>query len=275
MGGRWTINHRTAVSVAGVYSVTRLSVAPVKSTGLHHPDQVRLHRWGAEGNRAFYFARPDGRLFTNKDLGPLVRLWAEYEQDQERLSITFPDQAVVSGDATHLGAPIETIFYGRPVHGRVLEGDWSAALSAFAGRPVVLVRPDQPGEANDGYPVSVFGTASAQELARRSGRPEALDSRRFRMLIEVGGTAPHEEDEWIGRAVRAGDAVIRVDVPVERCVITTQDPSTGLKDFETLAAIKAYRGRGLLKAPIEFGVYAEVLQVGTVRVGDPVEPEQP
>jgi uncharacterized protein YcbX len=258
-----------------VYSIARLSVAPVKSTGLHHPDQVRLHRWGAEGNRAFYFARPDGRLFTNKDLGPLVRLWADYDQDQERLTITFPDRAVISGDATRLGAPVDTIFFGRPVHGRVLEGDWSAALSAYAGRPVVLVRPDRPGEANDGYPVSVFGTASAEELARRSGRPEALDSRRFRMLIEVAGTAPHEEDGWIGRAVRVGGAVIRVDIPVERCVITTQDPSTGVKDFETLAAIKAYRGRGLLKRRIEFGVYAEVLQVGTVRVGDPVELEDP
>jgi uncharacterized protein YcbX len=258
-----------------MYSVARLSVAPVKSTRLHHPEQVRLHRWGAEGNRAFYFARSDGRLFTNKDLGPLVRLRAEYEQDQERLTMAFPDGAVVSGDATCLGAPVETIFFGRPVHGRVLEGDWSSALSAFAGRPVALVRPDRAGDANDGYPVSVFGTASAEELARRSGRAEALDSRRFRMLIEVGGTAPHEEDGWIGRAVRVGEAVIRIDMPVERCVITTQDPSTGLKDFETLAAIKAYRGRGLLKKRIEFGVYAEVLQGGMVRVGDPVEAEQP
>lgn len=258
-----------------MYSVARLSVAPVKSTGLHHPDQIRLYRWGAEGNRAFYFAQQDGRLFTNKDLGPLVRLRATYEQDQERLTLTFPDRAVISGDATRLGAAVETNFFGRPVHGRVMEGDWSAALSAFAGRPVVLVRPDQPGDANDGYPVSVFGTASAEELARRSGRPEALDSRRFRMLIEVAGTGPHEEDGWIGRSVRVGDAVIRVDMPVERCVITTQDPSTGLKDFETLAAIKAYRGRGLLRRRIEFGVYANVLQAGTVRVGDPVELDDP
>jgi MOSC domain-containing protein len=255
-----------------VYTVARLNVAPIKSTSLHHPDQIRLHRWGAEGNRVFYFARADGRLFTNKDLGPLVRLRAEYDSAQERLAIEFPDGTTLAGDATAVGAAVKTNFFGRRVHGRALEGEWSEALSAFAGRPLILVRPDQPGDANDDYAVSIFGTASAEELARQSGRSEALDSRRFRMLVEVAGTSAHQEDTWLGSAVRVGDAVVQVDVPVERCVITTQNPSTGVKDFDTLVAIKAYRGRGRLRKHIEFGVYANVIRPGTVKVGDPVEP---
>jgi uncharacterized protein YcbX len=255
-----------------VHSVARLGIAPIKSTGLHHPDSIQLHTWGAEGNRAFYFARPDGRLVTNKQAGPLVSLRAEHDADREVLTISFPDGTTLIGDATALGRRVRTDFFGRDVLGRNLEGDWSEALSKFAGRPLVLVRPDRPGDANDGYPVSMFGTASAEELARRSGRSEALDSRRFRMLIEVAATSPHEEDTWIGRPVQVGEAVVQVDIPVERCVITTQDPSTGLKDFETLAAIRAYRGRGGLRRRSLFGVYANVLEPGLVKVGDPVEP---
>jgi uncharacterized protein YcbX len=197
----------------------------------------------------------------------LVQIQAEYEQDGERLTMRFPDGSVVRGDATDLGQPVETNFFGRPVRGRALNGDWQAALAAYARRPVILVRPDEPGGANDAYPVSMFGTASAEELARRSGRTEALDSRRFRLLIEVSGTEPHEEDTWVGCPVRVGEAIVAIDVPVERCVITTQDPDTGLKDFDTLAALKDYRGRD----HIDFGVYANVVQAGTIRVGDPVE----
>jgi uncharacterized protein YcbX len=255
-----------------VYRVARLSLTPVKSTQLHHPDEIRLCDSGAEGNRSFFVAEVDGRLFTNKKHGPLVRLRAAYDHLEERLTIEFPDGRVIQGDATLTGPALVTDFYGRSVHGRVLEGAWSAALSEYVGRPLVLVRPDQPGEANDAYAVSMFSTASAEELAGRSGRPEALDSRRFRMLIEIRGTSAHEEDAWIGRAVRVGEAVIKVQVPVARCVITTQDPSTGLKDFDTLAAIRAYRGRRRWRH-IDFGVYAEVIRPGTVRVGDPVEPD--
>ena len=90
--------------------------------------------------------------------------------------------------------------------------------------------------------------------------------------IEIEGvSAPHEEDTWAGRRVRVGDAVIRVDEPVPRCVVTTLDPSTGVRDFPTLKVIKSYRGTNA-EQQLEFGVYAEVVEQGDVSVGDLVEP---
>jgi uncharacterized protein YcbX len=59
-------------------------------------------------------------------------------------------------------------------------------------------------------------------------------------------------------------------MPVARCVITTQDPSTGLKDLDTLKAIAEYRGLRDGRS-IDFGVYGSVVEPGVVRVGDPVE----
>jgi uncharacterized protein YcbX len=58
---------------------------------------------------------------------------------------------------------------------------------------------------------------------------------------------------------------------VPRCATTTRDPSTGERDFDTLRAIEAYRGRRDDKK-IDFGVYARVLEPGRVKVGDLVEP---
>jgi len=99
-----------------------------------------------------------------------------------------------------------------------------------------------------------------------------VDSRRFRILIEVAGAeTPHQEDSWLGREVRIGEAVVRVTKPDARCVITTQDPDTGQRDFPTLHVIKQYRGlRDGRK--LDFGVYADVIRPGRVAVGDAVSP---
>jgi hypothetical protein len=68
-----------------------------------------------------------------------------------------------------------------------------------------------------------------------------------------------------------GGAVIRVDEPVPRCVVTTLDPATGLRDFPTLKVIRDYRGINADRQ-LEFGVYADIIEPGEVSVGDLVEP---
>jgi hypothetical protein len=35
-----------------------------------------------------------------------------------------------------------------------------------------------------------------------------VDGRRFRMLFEIDGVGPHEEDSWIGHEVQIGHAVV-------------------------------------------------------------------
>jgi uncharacterized protein YcbX len=91
------------------------------------------------------------------------------------------------------------------------------------------------------------------------------------MLVQISGTGPHEEDAWIGGPVRVGGVLVRVTKQDARCRMTTRNPDTGVRDLDTLRAIKDYRGvrNG---ASIDFGVYAEVLEPGRIRVGDPVEP---
>jgi uncharacterized protein YcbX len=250
-------------------TIARFNVTPVKSMGLHHPSQVRLERWGVPGNRAFYLVRPDGRLFTASAFGPLLAVRPRYEAGEERLALEFPDGSTVRGDVDSAGRSITTDFFGRPVTGREVRGPWAEALSAYTGTPVLLMRPESPGDGNDDAPVSLSSTASATELARQSGRPQGGDSRRFRMTVEIEGCTPHEEDTWVGSTVGLGEAVVRVVAPVGRCVITTKDPDTGQKDLETLAELRSYRG--LRGKQVCFGVYAEVTEPGDMRLGDPVE----
>jgi uncharacterized protein YcbX len=257
-----------------VKSVSRLSVAPVKGMALLHPDEVVLERHGVGANRRFYLVDERGRRYAQLRDGTLVRIVAEYDERVDVLTLRFPDGSVVAGEVA-VGAEVTTDFFGRPVRGRVVEGPWSAAVSEYAGRSLRLVKANEPGAGVDRGrgPVSMLSDASLDELARHAG-VDGVDARRFRMLIGIDGCEPHEEDEWLGRRVRVGDAVVRLREQVARCAITTQSPETGAPDLDTLRAIKSYRGtRNDDRKHIDFGVVGGVDEPGVVRVGDPVEPQ--
>jgi uncharacterized protein YcbX len=255
-------------------SVSRISVAPVKGLGMVHPQRVSLEREGVRENRRFHIVDADGRRFNQLRNGALVQIRPEYDADRERLTLRFPDGSLAEGDVS-LGGEVTTDFYGRPVAGNFVEGPWSAALSAWAGLTLRLVQ-SPPGQAVDrgrGH-VSLISAASLAELGRNSGGAEPVDGRRFRMLFEVEGCTPHEEDGWVKRHLRIGEATVRVRGDVGRCAITTQNPETGEPDLDTLRTISAYRAfteneKGARHIP--FGIYGEVTEPGRVTIGDPVE----
>ena len=249
-------------------SVTRISIAPVKGLALVHPDEVLLESTGVRENRRFHVVDADGRRYNQLRNGELVRIKPRYDFEREWLSLRFPDGGVAEG-TVELGAEVTTDFHGRPVTGRLVGGPFSAALSAWAARPLRLVQ-SSPGAAVDRGrgPVSLVSRASLEELGRRGGHNGPVDGRRFRMLFELEGCEPHEEDAWVKRQVRVGEALIHLRGDVGRCAITTQNPDTGVPDFDTLKTLAAYRRRD---KHLPLGVYGEVLQPGRVAVGDAVE----
>ena len=253
--------------------VSRFCVTPVKGMALLHPQQVLLDGSGIAENRRFHLIDEDGELFSGYDLGTLVAIRAVWEPGTERMTIEFPDGDACSGDAAALGEPVTTMFYGkRQVPGHVLEGPWATEISSHIGRRVRLVRSDRAGDGPDMHPLTIVSQASVGELARRAGREDDLDSRRFRVNLELEGCSAHEEDTWADQLLRVGEAVLRVLGPIPRCVVTTQDPRTGVKDFDTLRQIAAYRPRIEGDGGLPFGMYARVEIPGVARVGDAVEP---
>ena len=255
--------------------VSRLSIAPVKGMALVHPQEIKLESFGVVENRRFHIVDEDGRRYGQIRNGTLVRIAPTYDAEADLLSLLFPDGGVVA-DAVALGEQIVTDFYGRAVPGRVVEGPWNEAVSEYAGKPLRLVKTDEPGAGVDrgNGSVSLLADASLDALAGNAGR-DAVDARRFRMLIGVDGCEAHEEDEWVGQLVRVGSAVVRVRDQVARCAITTQDPDSGVPDFDTLREIKSYRGtRNDNGTHIDFGVFGEVKEPGVVRLGDAVEPNR-
>ncbi|HYZ77678.1 MAG TPA: MOSC domain-containing protein [Gaiellaceae bacterium] len=254
--------------------VAWLTIAPVKGLALVELEEIALGRRGVAEDRRFHLVDAGGRRYGLLRDGRLALVRPAYDAARERLELEFPDGSVVAGEV-ELDGEVTTDFYGRPVEGRFVRGPWSEALSAHVGRRVRLVRTKEPGDGVDRGgrrgSVTMLSGASLEELRRRAGRDEPVDPRRFRMLIGIGGVGAHEEDEWLGRRVQVGEAVVLLREQVARCAITTQNPRTGVRDFDTLREIKAYRGVRERKE-IDFGVYGNVEEPGRVRLGDPIEP---
>lgn len=252
-------------------AVVRLSIAPVRSLGLEHPDEIFLTEFGVAEDRRFYLIDERGFLVDRVVVGHLAQAAGHTNADGTMLRITLPGGEILEADV-ELGAPVETQLHGRVAVGHEVVGPWGEALSPLAGRAVRVVRTDRIGGTRQGNAASLVSQGSLDQLARRAG-VGTVDPRRFRMLIDLDGTVAHEEDDWIGGRIAIGETVLRVTERDARCAITTQDPDTGDRDLDTLRTILAYRGampdsKGAPKAM--FGVLADVEQPGRIRVGDEI-----
>lgn len=107
---------------------------------------------------------------------------------------------------------------------------------------------------------SLMSLASLRALSEQMGAD--LDARRFRGNFWVDGVEPWAEFDLIGRTFRFGDVVLRVTRPIERCVATTANPQTGQRDWNPLPPLKRLHG-----SP-DFGVLVEIVEGGTLSVGD-------
>lgn len=249
-------------------TVARISIAPVKSLGLVHPDGVELGLHGVAGDRRFWLVDGDGRLMNNTQYGPLVRIHTDWDETTRRLALTFPDGEVAEG-IVELGHPIAAEMYGEPLPSHTVIGPWQDALARHVGEPLHFLWADEGAadRSGRGGTVSLVSRASLERLGEEAGVEQPVDGRRFRMLFEIDGVAAHEEDEWLGAQVQLGEAVIVLNGDVGRCVTTTHDPDSGVTDLDTLKTLAGYRREGVTE-DLPFGVYGAVVTPGRVNVGD-------
>lgn len=250
-------------------SVTGLLITPIKGTRVRAVDSIRLERFGVRENRRFYVIDHRDHLVNGKRLGELTALVGDYDHEQRRLTLTFPDGTVLENGVSP-GALVQTWFFAEQVPTRLVDGPWSEALSDYSGRPLRLV--EAQSSAVDRGPTGVASLISRSSLARLAyaGGEQDIDCRRFRMLIEIDGVPAHDEDRWVGQTAQVGGAAVRWMGHVGRCVTTSRDPDTGTIDLPTLEMLGSYRGQLETTEPLPFGIYGEVVEPGPIRVGDPV-----
>jgi len=253
--------------------VAWLHVAPVKGMMIEERDRIELGPNGVAEDRRFCVVDETGRVVNGKRFAPITTIRAHFDASADALELRIPNGATVAGEVT-LGAPITVTIYGHEAPGRIVDGPWADALSGEFGRALRVVRFDGPGHGHDRADESagatLLSTGSLERVQHEAGAAQPVDPRRFRMLIGVAGAGAHEEDQWIGRRVRVGDAVVAPAGNVGRCVVTTRDPETAEPTLDTLELLARYRRDIGTTEELAFGVWAHVVRAGTVRVNDEV-----
>lgn len=179
----------------------------------------------------------------------LAGLWAELDTENRRVTLRHASLGELSFHPDDSADQIRFL-------------DWIVPLCpANRSRPTGIVSAGSRGMTDSDYPsLSIMTTASHRAVAAPLGG--VLEPERWRGNIWLDGTAPWEEFDWIGHEVRIGDAVLRVEEPIRRCAHTTANPHTGARDADTLGTLERNFGHQ------DFGVYARVIEGGTVRIGD-------
>lgn len=126
-----------------------------------------------------------------------------------------------------------------------------------------IVRVQDRGMTDTDYPsVSLLNLASNEVMTETMG--QEISPLRWRCNIHMAGLEPWVEFDWIGKTVRIGSTELYIREPILRCLATTANPSTGLRDADTLGTLNTRFGHQ------DFGVYAEVTQGGTIAIDDAV-----
>ncbi len=217
---------------------------PVKAMGGERLDQAVLDDRGLAGDRWFAVRDEDGRLASCKN------------------TRRFRRRDAVTQFAARTGASGEVrVSHGSRVH-RVGDPALDAHLSKAMGTPVRVV-PEGDVPHQDAGQISLVGTATVAWCARAWGVD--LDVRRLRPNLVIRTDEPFIEEAWVGRRITIGRAaVLRGIRRVSRCrtVDVAQD---GVIPRRRLLPRLTQERDGLL------AVYADVVTVGTVTVGDRVD----
>jgi len=139
------------------------------------------------------------------------------------------------------------------------DGAWLDELEGDIGKPASLRSSEEP--MHDDADLLVVNAASVRALSEEYGAP--INPMRFRpnVILDAVDARPFEETAWPGETFDAGEALVEVVHPCERCVVTTIDPETFESDASFLKLIvQEHHGH--------FGVLCRVLRTGVVHAGD-------
>ncbi|KAI9032558.1 MOSC N-terminal beta barrel domain-containing protein [Phycomyces nitens] len=145
-------------------------------------------------------------------------------------------------------------------------------------RPAHPQLPGVQSPFTDQSPVSMGFEASGEDmnknlLQRGVSNGETIPMNRFRSNINIKGTVPWEEDEWL--VIKVGDVTYYIIEPLARCPLTCIDQETATKDkwkdSSVLEHLKKTRQFEDTPGNGYFCVHTAPLTAGTVNIGDEVK----
>jgi uncharacterized protein YcbX len=173
------------------------------------------------------------------------------------------DEATATLTIARAGKPVVSGRLDTPLGRQLIEQFVAAYMKAeLRGAPKIVSAPGHSFSDVAARCVSIVNLASVRALERAVGRK--VDPLRFRANVYLDGLAPWAEAGWLEREICIGAARLRGFARTQRCEATNVDPQTGARDMAIPATLMRTWGHQ------DFGVYATVVEGGTIGIGDEV-----
>ncbi|EPE99113.1 MOSC domain-containing protein [Rhizobium grahamii] len=264
--------------------ITDLFIYPLKSTRGIALQSSEIDAFGLPGDRRAMITDRDGHFITQRELPDLARIGVQAEPSQLHLSMG--DKQMVA-QIPMAAKRMDVSIWKSIVNAAVADDASNHQLSEWLGRDVKLVFFDQDAKRSasaewagegtpvtfaDGYQILVTTTGSLRALnadleTHGEGR---VGMERFRPNIVVDTEEAWQEDRWA--AIEIGGIRFDLVKPCARCIMTTQDQSTGSRDVPNpMPAMGRIRMSADRRVPGPlFGWNVTPRGTGRITVGDTV-----
>lgn len=258
-------------------TVTDIYEYPLKSSKGNRLDSVEIDSFGLKNDRKVAVIDAKNRIRTGREHPELVHISSEIKGDVLVLKSPGMEDLVLSLHSDN--SEITAKLFRNQVRGALLGGGSSEWISSVLKGDFKLIRTfdasssavTKPAEDRlnalgyaDSAPVHLINLKTLEYLNSKLDQKVGLEN--FRPNIVVDGNEPFEEDQWSELSING--CRLKLQELTERCIFTTIDPKTAVKDPEveplsTLAGIRRLNGERAT-----FGIDLKPLNSGTISVGD-------
>jgi uncharacterized protein YcbX len=249
----------TAPSIAALYRY------PVKGLSPERLERVTLEAGGTVPfDRAYAIENGPGRFDSDnpRHLPKITYLMLMRDERLATLTTSFDDETETL-TIERAGKQVARGQLSTPLGRKLIEQFFAAYMKAeLRGPPKIVSAPGHSFSDVAMKCLHVVNLASVRDLERVVGRP--VDPLRFRANVYIDGVEPWAELGWVGRDLTLGGIRAQVVKRTVRCDATNVDPQTGARDMGLPTLIRRTWGHA------DFGIYAEIVDGGEVRIGDAV-----
>lgn len=274
--------------------VSEINIYPIKSIGSISKNKISVEKKGFSDDRCFMLVDNNNQFITQRK-HPSLALISVIEQENSFLFRAANKSDLVIPKTSSI-SDVKLI---KKADKKKIVTIWRDSCSSYStdklinlwfcdylGFKVSLVAYDNlnPRQADpmfsnendivsfaDGFPILVISQASLDDLNSRLINPVTMQ--RFRPNIVVEGCDAFDEDQW--RNITIGNVNFEAVKLCSRCILTTVDPKTGIKNKngEPLKTLSQYR-KDLNGVSNEKGVFFGMnlipKNLGNICVGDSV-----
>lgn len=262
-------------------TVSNLYIYPIKSTkGISLPE-AHIDELGLDFDRRFVISDNSGQFISARTEPTLCLITTTLTEHGLTLSApTMPTLTLVYKNFSEQYKSVNV--WDDEIAGQVCSTEANSWCSDYLQRPCQLLyfgkassRMKKTNTDNarkvafaDGYPLLLISQASLNDLNQHllTNNQKTVSMENFRPNIVVDNCLPFAEDGW--QYIRIGEIEFKVSKPCERCILTTVNPDSGIKDpdQQPLSTLKAYRQTS--SGDVLFGQNLIPLTSGRIKQGD-------